>query len=78
MPDFVKIISFKDKKITKGGIRHMEDFTAKFTESLMGNLFSTSLEEVARQGAELMLKLVDIQIYLWILLVYTTDSNMMT
>jgi hypothetical protein len=65
MPDFAKIISFRNKKITKGGIRHMEDFTAKFTESLMGNLFSTSLEEVVRQGAELMLKLVDTTEFYW-------------
>ena len=43
----------------------MENFTAKFTESLMGNLFSTSLEEVVRQGAELMLKLVDTTEFYW-------------
>lgn len=35
----------------------MEDFSAKFTESLLGNLFSNSVQEIARQGAELMLKL---------------------
>jgi hypothetical protein len=64
----------------------MEDFTAKFKESLMENLFSTSLVEVAINvgNGELMFKLIDnryticdIQIYQRILLVYTTDSNMM-
>lgn len=45
------------KKITKGGIRHMKDFITKFEESLHENLFKLTFQDLARQGAEFMLRL---------------------
>jgi transposase-like protein len=44
------------KKDNKGGIRHMKDFTLKAEESLLG-LEEKSLQELARIGAQKMLKL---------------------
>lgn len=41
----------------KGGIRHMEDFISKFQKSLHENLFKKGFQELARLGAELMLRL---------------------
>ena len=55
MPNFVKIIFCQ--KTNKGGIRHMKDFNVKFEESLPSNFIELSLSEIARQGAQQMLKL---------------------
>jgi putative transposase len=55
MPNFVKVIF--SQKTNKGGIRHMKDFTVKLEESLPSNFFDLSLSELARQGAQQMLKL---------------------
>lgn len=55
MSNFVRI-NFR-KKTNKGGIRHMKDFNVKFEESLPSNFFELSLSEIARQGAQQMLKL---------------------
>jgi len=55
MPNFVRII-FRQIK-NKGGIRHMKDFNVKFDESLPLNFFELNLSEIARQGAQQMLKL---------------------
>jgi putative transposase len=55
MLNFVK--KYYKKEITKGGIRHMEDFITKFEESLLENLFKQTFREIARKGAELMLRL---------------------
>jgi putative transposase len=55
MLNFVRI-NFR-KKTNKGGIRHMKDFNVKFEESLPSNFIELSLSEIARQGAEQMLKL---------------------
>ncbi|MCX6579759.1 MAG: IS256 family transposase [Candidatus Aminicenantes bacterium] len=54
MLNFVKIPC---KKNNKGGTRHMKDFTAKFEESLPENFFKTTFQDLARKGAELMLRL---------------------
>jgi transposase-like protein len=54
MLNFVKIPC---KKNNKGGIRHMKDFTAKVEESLPENFFKTTFQDLARKGAELMLRL---------------------
>jgi putative transposase len=57
MPNFVKI--FFAGKTNKGGIRHMKDFTVELPESLPLEYadLSMSLCEIARQGAQQMLKL---------------------
>jgi len=45
------------KKLTYGGIRHMNDFIVKFQKSLYENLSKKNFQDVARFGAELMLRL---------------------
>jgi len=55
MPNFVKIIFGQIKN--KVGIRHMKDFNVKFDKSLLSNFFELNLSEIARQGAQHMLKL---------------------
>ncbi|UCH96683.1 MAG: IS256 family transposase, partial [Candidatus Aminicenantes bacterium] len=55
MLNFVKICF--EEKINKGGIRHMKDFIEKFKESLHENLIKLTFRELARKGAELMLRL---------------------
>lgn len=55
MLNFVKIC-FKEKN-NKGGIRHMKDFIEKFTESLHESLINLTFRDLARKGAELMLRL---------------------
>lgn len=55
MLNFVKICF--EEKINKGGIRHMKDFIEKFKESLHENLINLTFRELARKGAELMLRL---------------------
>jgi transposase-like protein len=55
MLNFVKI--FCSKKNHKGGIRHMKDFIEKFQESLQENLINLTFRDLARKGAELMLRL---------------------
>jgi len=55
MLNFVKI--YFEEKNHKGGIRHMKDFSEKFKKSLQENLINSTLQELARKGAELMLGL---------------------
>ena len=56
MLNFVKIFYFKEKN-NKGGIRHMKDFIEKLKESLHENLINLNLRDLARKGAELMVRL---------------------
>lgn len=56
MLNFVKIFYFKEKN-NKGGIRHMKDFIEKLKESLHENLINLTLRDLARKGAELMVRL---------------------
>lgn len=55
MLNFVKICFAK--KNHKGGIRHMKDFIEKFQKSLQENLIKSTFQDLARKGAELMLRL---------------------
>jgi transposase-like protein len=55
MLNFVKLCFVK--RNNKGGIRHMKDFIAKFQESLYENLINVTFQDLARKGAELMLRI---------------------
>ena len=55
MLNFVRLCCVKPKN--KGGIRHMKDFITEFQESLYENLINSTFQDLARKGAELMLRL---------------------